>query len=221
MNLSLIDTIGGVSIYRDDLGAIVFRSGFTINADGSPHAYAPDSSGLTALDYLANAGGPGNWWGIATDNSGSPIRQAAYHPAPGFYVSTTALVNPDYDDGHPGRYCDSERYCFAVLPGNKSFAKLGDVGLAWNQQSGDNMYFALGDVGPANQIGEGSMLLGRCLGLNPSPKTGGTSKPIINWVILPNSDPGYTEWETKCQTAISLVSKWGGISRLQDLAKQL
>jgi len=221
MKLTKIDTIGGISIYHDDLGAISFKSGCTINADGSPHAYAPDNSGLTALDYLANAGCPGNWWGIACDSSGIPYVQSPWHAAPGFYVSTTALCNSKYPDHHPNRYVDSERYCFAVLPGGTSFAKLGDVGLAFNEATGDNMYFAVGDVGPKNQIGECSMLLGRCLGLNPSPKTGGTSKRIISYVILPESDPGYADWEIKCKTAIKLVEDWGGLTRLKKIAAEI
>lgn len=216
MKLTKMTSIGGVNIYRDEMGAVLYKSGCTINADGSPHAYAPDNSGLSALDWLANAGSPGNWWGIAVDSQGRPYLQAPWHPAPGFYVSTTALFNPDYPSDHPYRYVDSERYCFSVLPGGQGWAKLGDVGLALNLETGDNMYFALADIGPKDQIGEGSMLLGRCLGLNPSPKTGGTSKKIISWVILPGSDPGYTDWETKCQTAIRLVGSWGGLHRLKE-----
>lgn len=216
MKLTKFTNIGGVNLYRDEMGAVLYKSGCTINSDGSPHAYAQDNSGLSALDWLANAGSPGNWWGIACDISGKPYVQAPWHPAPGFYVSTTALFNPDYPLDHPYRYVDSERYCFSVLPGGQAWAKLGDVGLALNLETGDHMYFALADIGPKDQIGEGSMLLGRCLGLNPSPKTGGTSKKIISWVTLPGSDPGYTDWETKCQTAIRLVGNWGGLNRLKE-----
>lgn len=219
MKLTQFDAIGGVPLYQDDLGAVLFLAGCTINADGSPHAYAPDNSGLTAFDYLANAGSPGNWWGIAVNDSGAPYIQSPWHPAPGFYVSTTALTNPAYPNGHPHRYVDSERYCFGVIPGGTSFAKLGDVGLAYNSETGDNMYFAVADVGPKDRIGEGSMLLGRCLGFNASPKTGGTSKRIISWVMLPNSDPGYSDWETKCKVAMDLVGKWGGLARLKEISK--
>lgn len=222
MKLTQFETIGGVPLYRDDLGAVCFRAGCTINADGSPHAYAPDASGLTAFDYLANAGSPGNWWGIAVNDSGSPYLQSPWHPAPGYYVSTTALVNPAVEDeGHPSRYVDSERYCFGVIPGGQSFAKLGDVGLAYNQETGDNMYFAVADIGPQDRIGEGSMLLGRCLGFNASPKTGGTSKRIVSWVILPNSAPGYEDWEPKCRRAMDLVADWGGLERLKEISREM
>jgi hypothetical protein len=221
MKLTKFTTIGGIAIYRDELGAVLFKSGCTVNADGSPHAYAPDASGLSALDYLANAGEPGNWWGIACDDGGTPYVQAPYHQAPGFYVSTTALTNPQYPGFHPNCYVDSERYCFGVLPGGQNWAQLGDVGLAYNVQSGDAMYYALADIGPKDHIGEGSMLLTRCLGLNPSPKTGGTAKPIIAWMVLPKSDPGYADWEIKCQTAMKLVENWGGLTRLKQLASEL
>ena len=221
MKLTKFDSIGGISVYRDELGAVLYKSGCTVNADGAVHAYAPDNSGLTALDYLANAGSPGNWWGIACDDAGKPYIQAPYHDAPGFYVSTTALCNPKYTAFHPRRFVDSERYCFSVIPGGQDWFKLGDVGLAWNEQTGDNMYHCAADVGPTTHLGEGSILLSRCLGLNPSPKTGGTEKRIISWVTLPNSDPGYSDWETKCQTAMKLVDQWGGLSRLKEASKQM
>jgi hypothetical protein len=219
MNITEFLSIAGVPLYRDDKGAVCFRAGFMINADGSPHAYAPEGSGLPALDYLGNAGSPGNWWGIATDSWGKPYLQAAWHPAPGFYVSTTALCDSAFPADHPSRYVDSERYSFCVIPGGTNFAKLGDVGLAYNQTSGDNMYFAVGDIGPKTKIGEGSMLLARCLGLNSDPKKGGAEQRIINYVILPGSDPGYRPWEPKCKKAIELVDAWGGIARLKELSK--
>lgn len=221
MKLTKFDTIGDVPLYHDDKGAVLYKAGCTVNSDGSPHSYAPDGSGLTALDYLANAGSPGNWWGIATDSSGQPYIQAPWHVAPGYYVSTTALVNSDYAEDDPSRYVDSERYAFGVLPGGQSYAKLGDVGLALNLQTGDAMYYALADIGPQDHLGEGSMLLSKCLGLNPSPKTGGTSKRIIAWMVLPGSDPQYTDWWTKCHTAMKLVDQWGGLARLQEASGYL
>lgn len=218
--LSQFKTIGGVQLYRDTRGAILWKSSFAVNADGSPHAYGPDNSGL---DYTDNAGSPGNWWGIYAppDGQGEPLIQAAYHPAPGHFISTTALVNPTYPQDHPHRYIDSERYGFYVIPAGESFCKLGDVGLALNTLTGDHFYFAMADIGPQNQIGEGSMLLARCLGLPTDPRSGGTSQPIIACVVLPDSDPGYKDWEPKCKLAIELLENWGGLNRLIQLAQSL
>jgi len=207
-------------VYRDNRDGVLWKSSFAVNADGSPHAYGPNDSGL---DYTDNAGKPGNWWGIYAppDGKGLPILQAAYHPAPYYYISTTALVDPNYPENHPARYVDSERYGFYVIPGGESFCRLGDVGLALNTKTGDNMYFAMADIGPKDQIGEGSMLLARCLGLSTDPRRGGTQDKIIACVVLPNSDPGYKDWESKCKLAIKLVDEWGGLARLKKLAQEL
>src|SRR5258708_1149439 len=71
----------------------VILSNLMIDADGSPFAYAPADSGLPALDYLGNAGHPGRWYGIACDKKGVPYVQTVGDPAPGYYVSTTALMD--------------------------------------------------------------------------------------------------------------------------------
>jgi hypothetical protein len=66
---------------------------------GAAHAYLP--SDAPGLDFWENAGQPGNWWGIVTDNglpNGNPVIQTANDPAPGFYISRLLhLVN------EPGR----------------------------------------------------------------------------------------------------------------------
>jgi hypothetical protein len=46
-------------------------SNLAIDCDGHPQAYHPDGS-PPGVDYLANAGSPGNWWGIATDSDDDP-----------------------------------------------------------------------------------------------------------------------------------------------------
>jgi hypothetical protein len=212
-----IKTVGGVSIYQE-ANALLYKAGASVNGDGSPHCYHPDDS--KGLDYLANAGEPGNWWGIYAP-SGNPLVQGIYHPAPGYYISTTALFNPGFPKDRPERYIDSERYPFMVVPGN--FGQgwgLGDVGFCLNQKTGDNMYCATGDVGPTNHIGEVSMLLATCLGLNSSPKKGGAEEGIV-YVVFPGSDPVYKPWKDKCQIAIDKFGAWGGLPKLEQLISQL
>jgi hypothetical protein len=68
-SMEQIKTVGGVKIWQDG-AALLYKTGATINGDGSPHCYHADDS--KALDYLANAGSPGSWWGIATDDKGKP-----------------------------------------------------------------------------------------------------------------------------------------------------
>src|SRR5258708_2675267 len=100
-------TIGSHSVYTVDIAKVVL-AGLAVDADGSPHAYAPSGSGLQGLDYLANAGHSGNWWGIATDSHGMPYIQGPNTPAPGYYVSTTALEDGSKAVNDPARYVNSE-----------------------------------------------------------------------------------------------------------------
>jgi hypothetical protein len=215
--MNLIKTVGGVKVY-EDRGALIYRTVATVNGDGSPHCYHPNDD--QALDYLANAGYPGNWWGIYAPK-GQPVIQGIKHPAPGYYISTTALVNHEYLEDHPDHYIDSERYPFCVVPGNFGEGwKLGDVGFCLNEKTGDNMYCATADIGPTNHIGEVSILLAKCLGLKPDPKTGGTESGIV-YVVFPGSDPGYKSWADKCQIAVDTFDKWGGGAKLAKLLDQL
>jgi hypothetical protein len=213
-----IKTVGGVKVYKDG-AALLFKTGATINGDGSPHCYHKDDS--KALDYLANAGGPGNWWGVATDSHGDPLVQSIEDHAPGYYVSTTALVNPSFPEHYQERYIDSERYPYIVVPGSfGSGWKVGDVAFVLNEDTGDNMYAATCDVGPTDHIGEISMLLAHCLAMNPDPKKGGAQSGIV-YCVFPGSDPKYRPWRQKCPIAIDHFENWGGLSKLKQLAKEL
>src|SRR6185436_16558384 len=86
--------------------AIWWISGMNIDGDGAPNCYSPDNKGL---DYLANAGKPGNWYGIVTDSNGNPIIQGPNDPYPGFYVSPTALQDKSKNRTDPNRYVDSTK----------------------------------------------------------------------------------------------------------------
>jgi hypothetical protein len=216
--MNLLKTVGGVKVYKEG-NALLYKTGATVNGDGSPHCYHPDDG--EGLDYLDNAGSPGNWWGIYTDSSDRPVVQSIYHPAPGYYISTTALVNPAYPENHPDAYIDSERYPFCVVPGMFGNGwQLGDVGFCLNEKTDDNMYCATADIGPQNHIGEVSMLLAKCLGLSPDPKAGGTESGIV-YVVFPGSDPGYKPWDKKCQIAVDTFNAWGGLAKLNKLLDEL
>src|SRR5215210_1871871 len=89
--VEVVTTIGGVRVRRRrGEKAFFFVSGMTIDSDGAPRAYHKNGS-PPGLDFLANAGGPGNWFALVTDSSGNPIVQRASDPAPGFFVSMTAI----------------------------------------------------------------------------------------------------------------------------------
>jgi len=193
-NFTHITTIQNYKVYKHiPSGAILFRAKMAIDADGCPRAYHPNDTGL---DWLANAGSPGNWWGIATTNgnsNGTPVIQGAGHPYPGYYVSTTSLVQSGFSNQHPSRYVNSETIPYIAIPlalRNLAGITIGDLAYAKNINNGNSSFAYYTDSGPANKLGEGSMKLAANLGLNPSPKNGGTTQQIIDYVIFPGTGSG-------------------------------
>lgn len=174
----------------NDENAVWWTSGLAVDADGAPNAYGPNNTGL---DYTANAGSPGNWYGIVTDASGEPILQGPADPCPGFYVSPTSLQDRTKRTSDPHRYVDSNHVCYISIPSNEIHdhdLHPGDVALVHCKETGQTSAAIVADVGPRNKWGEGSMALARALGLGDSPKHGGTDAGVT-CVIFRHSSKGW------------------------------
>jgi hypothetical protein len=170
-------------IFRiDSLPVTCFQAKMAIDADGSPRAYHPDNTGL---DDLKHGGYPGNWWGIATDNEmsgGKPLMQKESDPAPGYYVSTTSLIDARYEYQNPLRYVNAEEIPYYVLPDHFSPAiRLGDIAWIYNTHNGKHSFAVFADVGP--DVGEGSMYLAKKLGIDNHPRYGGVSSGILYFIF--------------------------------------
>lgn len=193
-----------------------FRAGLKINADGAYRAYHPKKG--MGLDLLANAGKPGNWWGILTNSLGKPIVQDQDDPAPGFYISTTALQDTTEPVGSPERYSESTEIPFIVLPTKQSFgAELGDFCMVWHAKNNKLCGAIYADVGPPNKIGEGSIALALALGVNPDPIKGGVDDGLA-YVVFPGSrtpDAAALSFEEIQVKAKQLFNQWGGLTRLR------
>jgi hypothetical protein len=185
----LYKTIDGKNIYNvESKKVFIVTSGFMIDADGAPKAYNQDSK--IALDYLGNAGKPGNWWALVTDtrkSSGTPIKQSSSDPAPGYYISTTALEDATKKIDDPNRYVNSEAIPYIAVPSgfSKDF-KLGDIALVINKSNNKRCFAIFADIGPGNKIGEGSIFLAKQLSINSNPKNGGAQSGIV-YILLKNS----------------------------------
>lgn len=190
-DLTQITTIEGFKVYNHNpTGVIMYKAKMYIDADGSPRAYGPSNSGL---DWTANAGSPGNWWGVVTDNNGDPIIQGSGDPYPGMYVSTTSLVNSAFSSTNPSRYVNSETVPFFVLPTalvSLGGITIGDIAYVYNTTTGQGCYAIYADSGPAGSLGEGSIYLATQIGVNPNARTGGTSSEIIDYIVFPGSGYG-------------------------------
>lgn len=219
-NLKLLKRIGysNINTLDDDDSAFFYESGMEIDADGAYHAYNPD--GKSGLDYLANAGQPGNWWALVTDNaqaSGNPVIQTDDDPAPGFYISTTSLEDSNCDPKDPHRYVNAEAINFIVLPGRLGLgAKLGDFAVVLRPYTGAYDYAVYADVGPASKIGEASIALAAALGIPSNPRTGGIGHGIA-YIVFPGSAQSWPLSQPDIdQYGAQLFSKWGGLDKAKD-----
>lgn len=174
-------TVGGVPVYQDEDGSVHWVGELTIDADGCPHAYGPE--GTEPLDYLANAGYPGNWWGVVTDGEGDPFvqkkGQGAKAPWPGYHLSTTAYLVGGFGKYDARMYVDSEFVEFGVVPGSVRMSVepkfMGCRMVITDKKTGESLECVCCDVGPSNHLGEASMAVAEYFGLDPDPKVGGSS----------------------------------------------
>jgi hypothetical protein len=197
--------------------ALWWENGLRIDADGAPNAYGPPGSG--ALDYLANAGGPGNWYGIVTDADGNPVVQGAKDPCPGMYISPTSLQDKTKGKTDPRRYVDSTTVPYLAIPRNAVTdhgLKLGDVGLAYCRTTGQASAAIVADIGPKNKWGEGSIALAKALGINDNAKRGGTDKGVVV-VVFKGTSKGWPRTnEDIAQQVQDVINELGGFQQFLE-----
>lgn len=183
---SILCTVNGKPIVQNDDGSVTFWGEACVDADGSPRAYGPYGQGL---DHLENAGHSGNWWGIVTDSEGYPLLQGASDPSPGYYISTTSLQRREFHITDPRRYVNSEEVPFIVVPAPVARAARGVVlgcrAEITHADTGKVISAVVADLGPASHLGEMSIAAARALGLNPDPKTGGSSNRDFKYTFWP------------------------------------
>jgi len=175
--------------------------GMSIDADGangqsSAPVYAPRGFQPAPLDYLANAGGPGNWYGVVTDGNGEPVIQKPGDPMPGAYVSATSYKHRGFSRFDPRAYVDANAVPYFVVPSHWR-ALIGPVvlgcrGEIYDTETGTVLPAGVLDFGPKNHLGEASIACARFFGVNPSPKNGGTDKARFVYTLWPGEAfPGY------------------------------
>jgi hypothetical protein len=199
--------------------AIFYQAGLAVDADGAYRAYHPEDG--RGLDSLSHAGHPGNWWALVTDNgkrSGRPVLQGAGDPAPGFYVSTTALYDPDNPNVRdPHRYVDAEEIPYVVLhPAALRFARLGDFATVANLQNGRMAAAIVADESAPNlPVGEGSIALAKALGVDADPRVGGKDADIA-YIVYPGSGNRRPRELREIEAnSKRLFEAWGGAERLK------
>jgi Fungal chitosanase of glycosyl hydrolase group 75 len=215
-------TIGGIPVWRyPEKSPFFFLAAFAIDADGAPNAYHADDIGI---DYLANAGRPGNWWGLATDNGqadGTPVIQDENDPCPGYYVSRTSLEDRARAERDPRRYVDATKIPYVVLPPQllasrtAGGARLGDFAAVMNTVNRKFGFAIFADVGPKDKLGERSIALAQEIGVPSDPKRGG-AKGGIAYLLFPGSGDGKPRSREEIVVAgTRLLDEFGGDQQLR------
>lgn len=174
--------INGVPVYYDGT-SVDYLGEMTACADGSPRCYGPAGCSPEPLDYLGNAGYPGTWWGIVVDSRGNPVVQQEGNPQkwpfPSLYVSCTAYGFDEYAAEDCRHWVDAEKVQFSVIPSSVRVAIepkfLGCRAVITDRKNGTVLEAVCAEIGPGNHLGEASMKACSFFGLNPDPKSGGSS----------------------------------------------
>jgi hypothetical protein len=177
--------VRGESVVLADDGSVDFIGGMTVCADGSPRAYAPEDSGLKALEYLSNAGEPGNWYGLVCNpHTGLPVVSKS-----GYYISPTAYRRLGFRYDDPEAYLDPEKEFFVVFPSPlRRLVKpvvLGCKVAVFDVKTGRSRICVAGDSGSSTHLGEASIAVAEFFGVDASPKHGGTDEKRFRYTFFP------------------------------------
>ncbi len=189
-------------IQEDDDLRVFFKADGDIDADGAngqngaPAGYKSDNSGT---EDLANGGMKiknGKVICLDPDNAIAILgadKQPKVFPG-GIIASKTWYKHPGKADDDPAAYVDAETVPYIVVPPVIVNKTAGVVrGCKARVTRGDKVVdCVVADLGPARKIGELSIAAARALGLNPSPRHGGTEQQELLYELWPDiAAPGF------------------------------
>lgn len=189
-------------IQEDDDRRVFFKADGDIDADGAngqngaPAGYKADNSGT---EDLANGGMRIKNGKVICLDPDSAIailgadRQPKVFPG-GIIASKTWYKHPGKADDDPAAYVDAETVPYIVVPPIIVRKTAGIVrGCKARVTRGDKVVdCVVADLGPAKKIGELSIAAARVLGLNPSPRHGGTEQQELLYELWPGiAAPGF------------------------------
>ncbi len=187
MNVPLTKRNSDGSYTTPPAGMMIDADGANGQTGGVP-VYAPKGYKPDPLDYLANAGGPGNWYGVVTIG-GDPVKQKETDPAPGAYVSATSYQHAGHARTDPRAYVDAAGVVYIVLPSHwRAEAKgvvLGCKAEVHDTKSGKTVSAVVADFGPKAKLGEASIACAKAFGIPSSPKNGGTEEKRFLYSFWP------------------------------------
>lgn len=230
--------------------AYVLKGRLQVDIDGAPNCYHPKdlnvlklSQYLTvdlmtyqgALDKKSNGGADdGSWYGMVVDEkTGKPFIQVPNDPCPGFYVSSTSLVDQTRNRSDPRRYVDARRIPYVAFPGHVYAARgprftrvgegptgeLGDFLTVVNPDADEAHRYChavFADMGGRDDphFGEGSPALAQRV------HAAGVVEPKLVYIIYPHSGAGrykIPSLEEIQQQGETLFEAWGGMQEVRRI----
>jgi peptidoglycan hydrolase-like protein with peptidoglycan-binding domain len=216
-----VRVVAGVPVFKLKGGeAVFFTSRMHVDADGCPQAYAPKNVGIEDNKAARKKSGAFSGDVLVLGGDGEPVLQGGNDPAPGFFISKTALTDGSRKTVYPTKYVDALKVPYIVIPGVSGgiAVKAGDVALGIDQRTGIRVKAIVGDVGPSDETGEASMFLaGLIAGLKVSqitekearnkesfmsPCGGGTEKKHFRYTIFPRTTLKWPKSNTEIEARI-------------------
>lgn len=194
----LLGIIQGQKIIQEADGRVHFMGDADIDADGANGqsgkvaAYRADNKGS---EHLANGGmgirhgkvvGVESWWRhIAFEGpDGNPL------VVNGVIPTRTSYKYPGMSRNDPAAFVDSEVVPYAVTPPliiqRARGVVLGCRVRVTNTKNGRFSEGVVADTGPRTKVGEVSIQMARELGINPSPRVGGTKEFVLRYEFFPD-----------------------------------
>ena len=191
-------------IQEDDDLRVFFTADGDIDADGAngqngaPVAYKVDNSGT---EDLANGGMKIHNGKVICASPAArdiviigPDNQPKVFPG-GIIASKTWYQHPGKAGDDPAAYVDAETVPYIVVPPVIVHKTVGIVrGCKARVTRGNaSVDCVVADSGPSNKIGELSIAAARAIGLDPSPRHGGTDRQELLYELWPGiAAPGFT-----------------------------
>lgn len=224
----------GTPIHTLDAGTqqayAYLSSQVSITADGAPDAYHPDNFGLANVHQ---SGWPDGDWrdALVSDpqRPARPLQQGAGRYA-GYFVSMTALHDPERERGDPAAYVDAGRIPYLALPSTflqiDGTGSLGDFVVAYHPRTRRCSYGVIGDVGPDQPLGEVSIRMASDLSGQMIELATGKGSPLGTslYLVFPRSRaaPAWPITPAAIRARCTMLLKpLGGSARLAQIAEAL
>jgi|JI6StandDraft_1071083.scaffolds.fasta_scaffold10784_4 hypothetical protein len=196
-----------------DSSGYFFRASMNIDAAGAPRCYHPTDDSL-ALDDKANSSSPSRQFIQGENGIG---------PASGFYVSQTSLNKGP--ENRCDSFVDAVEMPYFVFPSQFHGASLGDVAMVYNTKNRKLTHAIFAETNP--RVGGASIKTARNLGIpNATPRQGINDARFI-YLVFPGSKippshslPHWTDSSIR-QNAEARFAAWGGLAKLQEIAKKI